>query len=76
MGRLSAVSPLFEAGNVFLPEARWTADFVEELTRFPNTGNDDQVDACTQALLYLPRQSSRIMEYYRELAEKAKGRIG
>jgi predicted phage terminase large subunit-like protein len=76
VGRLSAVSPLFEAGNVFLPEARWTADFVEELTRFPNTGNDDQVDACTQALLYLPRQSSGIMEYYRELAEKAKGRIG
>lgn len=72
IGRLYGISPLFEAGNVFVPEsARWVGDFVEELTRFPSAANDDQVDACTQALLYLRRQSSGIMEYYRELAEKA-----
>jgi predicted phage terminase large subunit-like protein len=73
MGRLNGVSPLFEAGNVFLPErAPWLGDFVEELTRFPNATNDDQVDACTQALLYIRRQSSGIQEYYREMAEKMK----
>jgi predicted phage terminase large subunit-like protein len=72
-GRLHAVSPLFQAGNVFLPEARWVGDFVEELTRFPKAANDDQVDACTQALLYMQPQYSGIQEYYRELAEKARG---
>jgi predicted phage terminase large subunit-like protein len=72
MGRLNGASPLFEAGNVFLPErAQWVGDFVEELTRFPNAANDDQVDACTQALLYMRRQSSGLQEYYREMAEKA-----
>ena len=72
-GRLHAVSPLFEAGNVFLPEGRqWVGDFVEELTRFPNAANDDQVDACTQALLYFRRQGGGILDYYREMAEKAR----
>lgn len=75
-GRLNAVSPLFQAGNVFLPEpskAPWIGDFVEELTRFPKAANDDQVDACTQALLYIRRQTSGIIEYYRQLAEKQTG---
>jgi predicted phage terminase large subunit-like protein len=75
-GRLNAVSPLFEAGNVLLPEltmAPWVGDFVEELTRFPNAAHDDQVDACSQALLYMKRQSSGILEYYRQEAEKLRG---
>jgi predicted phage terminase large subunit-like protein len=73
-GRLNAVSPLFEAGNVFLPEpsiAPWVGDFAEELTRFPRAVNDDQVDACTQALLYIRRQTCGVIEYYRQLAKRA-----
>jgi predicted phage terminase large subunit-like protein len=79
MGRLHAVSPLFEAGNVFLPDptaggsGRWAGDFVEELTRFPNASHDDQVDACTQALMYMRRQGGGILQYYKEMAEQARG---
>jgi predicted phage terminase large subunit-like protein len=72
-GRLNAVSPLFEAGNVFLPEpsiAPWVGDFVDELTRFPNAVHDDQVDACTQALWYIRRQTSGVIEYYRQLGRQ------
>jgi predicted phage terminase large subunit-like protein len=83
MGRLHAVSPLFEAGNVFLPEAtaggsqaRWVGDFIEELTRFPNAAHDDQVDACTQALMYMRRQGGGILQYYKEEAERVRGQIG
>lgn len=52
--RLAAVSPQFEAGNVYFPDpsiAPWVHDLVEELVTFPNGANDDQVDATTQALL-------------------------
>jgi len=75
VGRLHAVSPLFEAGNVFLPEsAPWVGDFVEELTRFPGGLHDDQVDACTQALLYFRRQFNAMFMYYKGLSEQVKRR--
>jgi len=53
IARTYAVSPLAEAGNVYLPDpsiASWIHDFVEECSAFPNGTHDDQVDACTQAL--------------------------
>jgi predicted phage terminase large subunit-like protein len=51
--RLIAVSPLIEAGNVYIPDrsvASWVDDFVEEVVNFPAAANDDQVDAMTMAL--------------------------
>ena len=30
----------------------WVGDFVEECAKFPNATNNDQVDACTQAINY------------------------
>ena len=55
--RCSAVSPLFEAGNVFInPDASWTDKYIDELCTFPNAKNDDQVDATAQALLTLSRR--------------------
>lgn len=50
--RANAVTPLFEAGNVFFPPVStpWVADLVDELLRFPRAAHDDQVDALTQAL--------------------------
>jgi predicted phage terminase large subunit-like protein len=54
--RASAVSWLFEAGNVWLPSpqaAPWINDYIDELTSFPNAAHDDQVDATTQALARL-----------------------
>jgi predicted phage terminase large subunit-like protein len=50
--RVNAVSPVIEAGNVYLPDGvAWVNDFVEECSAFPNGAHDDQVDAMSQALL-------------------------
>jgi len=49
--RVNAVTPLLEAGKVYLPEsAPWLFDFVDELSSFPSGAHDDQVDSLTQAL--------------------------
>jgi predicted phage terminase large subunit-like protein len=54
VSRAHATSPLIESGRVFLPaEAPWLADFVDEMTSFPQSSHDDMVDAITQALNYL-----------------------
>lgn len=54
IARAAAVSPLIEAGNIYLPHpeyAPWVHDFIEECVAFPNGAHDDQVDAMTQALI-------------------------
>lgn len=59
--RLTAVSPLFEAGNVWLPDpsiAPWVHDYIEELTTFPRSAHKDQVDATSQALLVLSERKT------------------
>lgn len=63
-GRAHAVTPLFLAGNVLLPrQLEWVGDYVEEFVKFPKAKNDDQVDATTQALIYLTSKStSRLKE--------------
>lgn len=48
--RASAIAPLVEAGNVHLPDLPWADDLIEEAAAFPNSANDDRVDALTQAL--------------------------
>jgi predicted phage terminase large subunit-like protein len=56
IARAEAVTPLLEAGRVFLPDpqsAPWVNDFLDEASAFPNGQFDDQVDACTMALNYL-----------------------
>lgn len=63
--RAHAVSPDIEAGNVYIPDpsiAPWVHDFVEECANFPNSANDDQVDAMSQALDRF--QSSKIMSIW------------
>lgn len=49
--RVNLVSPMGEAGKVWLPEGQpWVKDVVDELTSFPNGPHDDIVDATTQHL--------------------------
>lgn len=51
--RAHVITPLFEAGNVYLPcfeMAPWVTDFESEVLSFPSAAHDDQVDAMTQAL--------------------------
>jgi predicted phage terminase large subunit-like protein len=65
VARTQAVTPLIEAGKVFLPEsAPWLADFLDELAAFPTGVHDDVVDSVTQALNYLRHQKSNTVEVY------------
>lgn len=53
IARVSAVSPLIEAGNVYLPSPAvcpWVTEFIEQCAAFPNGANDDDVDSMSQAL--------------------------
>jgi predicted phage terminase large subunit-like protein len=54
ISRAHAVSPLVEAGRVFLPKAApWIPEFLDEVSQFPSGAHDDIVDSTTQALNYL-----------------------
>jgi predicted phage terminase large subunit-like protein len=58
IARVHAISPLVEAGNVFLPHpdnAPWIEEFILQCARFPNATHDDFVDSLTQALSRLSR---------------------
>lgn len=62
--RLSAVSPMIEAGNVYIPEkATWKEDFLKEVMLFPRAKNDDVVDAMTQALLKMEKCRKRTIQF-------------
>ncbi len=69
VARAAAVSPLIEAGNVYLPHplhAPWVNDFIEECVAFPNGAHDDQVDAMTQALLRWNMAPTERVVYFME----------
>jgi predicted phage terminase large subunit-like protein len=52
--RLHAQSAIFEQGFVLLPSsAPWLTEYVTEITGYPGTKHDDQVDSTTQALAYM-----------------------
>jgi predicted phage terminase large subunit-like protein len=62
VSRATAASALVEAGRVHLPQpqtAAWVADFLDEVSVFPNAAHDDQVDALsTSAELSALRDAS------------------
>lgn len=54
--RANAISPLYQAGNVFHPPLLgnpWVVGMEDEMLSFPNAKHDDRVDAASQALLHL-----------------------
>lgn len=52
--RASAVQPMIESGHVLLPDgAPWLIDYISEFATFPAGSHDDQVDALSQALIYM-----------------------
>jgi predicted phage terminase large subunit-like protein len=72
VARAHAVSPLIEAGNVYLPHPDWqpwVRDFIEECVQFPNGAHDDQVDAMTQALLRWHMAQEETIICLREIEE-------
>jgi predicted phage terminase large subunit-like protein len=51
ISRVNAVTDLFSAGIVWVPDRRWAWEVVEECNDFPSGTHDDLVDATTLALL-------------------------
>lgn len=65
VARAHAVTPLWEAGNVFIPHKSlypWVQAYIDELTAFPNAKHDDQVDSTTQALRELMGANNKLWE--------------
>jgi len=55
--RAVTVTPICESGNVYLAEnAPWRDSFIDETANFPKGNHDDQVDAVTQAIIYLEEE--------------------
>ena len=73
--RLHAQTTAIENGFVYIPEtAPWLAEYLHEMTVFPNGKHDDQVDSTAQFLDWFktPMPHSGIFEYYRREAERLK----
>ena len=63
--RLSIVSPMFEGGEIFVPEkAPWLMEFIDELLRFPQARFDDQVDSVTQYLNWHRNSGKPLFEVF------------
>jgi hypothetical protein len=75
--RLHAQTAMIENGFVAIPQsAPWLAEYLHEMTVFPNGKHDDQVHSTAPFLDWFkkPFPNQGIFEYYRRLAEEAKQR--
>ena len=71
--RLNAQTAVLESGFVHIPEtAPWLAEYLHELTVFPNGKHDDQADSTAQFLDWCkkPFPGQGIYEYYRQCAQE------
>jgi len=74
--RLHAQTATIENGFVYLPtSAPWLAEFLHELSVFPNGRHDDQVDSMAQAIAWSKQrpQYTGFLDYMREEAERVRG---
>ena len=75
--RMHAQTAMIENGFVSIPQnAPWLAEYLHEMTVFPNGKHDDQVDSTAQFLDWFkkPFPSQGIFEYYRRLAQETEQR--
>ena len=74
--RMHAQTAMIENGFVHLPKAApWLAQYLHEMTTFPNGRHDDQVDSTAQMLDWFkrgagPTSNAGIFELYRQRAEE------
>jgi predicted phage terminase large subunit-like protein len=72
--RMHAQTAMIENGFVHVPErAPWLAQYLHELTAFPDGKHDDQVDSTAQMLDWFKaagREPGGFYGYYRALAEE------
>ena len=63
VARVHAVSPMIEAGHVFVPErGPWVEDYLDQWTAFPTGRHDDMVDSSSQALSWLLNANGAVAE--------------
>lgn len=56
IARANSVTPICEAGKVFLPEGEpWVIEYIDQMSKFPNAAHDEDVDCTSQALSYMSR---------------------
>jgi hypothetical protein len=75
--RLHAQTAMIENGFVSIPQsAPWLAQYLHEMTVFPNGKHDDQVDSTAQFLDWFkkPFPGQNVFELYRGYAEPAEQR--
>ncbi|HEX4605333.1 MAG TPA: phage terminase large subunit, partial [Candidatus Angelobacter sp.] len=71
IARAQATAPLWEAGSIELPDpqvfaANWVEDYVHNVCAFPKAAHDDDMDATSQALIYMrTRLGGGIVDFYR-----------
>src|SRR5262249_9530442 len=66
---------MIENGFVYIPErAPWLAEYLHEMTVFPNGKHDDQVDSTAQFLDWFKRPVpyQGLLDYYRMMTENLK----
>ena len=64
--RAAAQTASFEAGKVWFPTAAtWLNEYLRELTTFPGSKFDDQVDSTTQALEFLTGKQAKLFTWAR-----------
>jgi predicted phage terminase large subunit-like protein len=69
--RANSVESLWSTKKIFLPDPQrqpWVNDFIQELTEFPSSLHDDQVDAMTQGLIWLRERSQRWLIFEKSMA--------
>ena len=65
-GRAFAVSPDFEAGNIWLPHphlAPWVESYLEQLAQFPKGAYSDDMDATSQAILEMRKRVNVLVQH-------------
>jgi predicted phage terminase large subunit-like protein len=71
IARAQATAPLWESGSIELPDPQifgctWIEDYLHNICTFPKAAHDDDVDATSQALIYMRnRLGGGIVEFYR-----------
>ncbi len=74
LARAQATAPLWESGSIELPDPQlfgchWVEDYLHNICTFPKAAHDDDVDATSQALIYMRnRLGGGIIDFYRQQA--------
>ncbi|HWF05104.1 MAG TPA: phage terminase large subunit [Candidatus Angelobacter sp.] len=77
IARAQATAPLWEAGSIELPDPQifgttWMEDYLHNICAFPKAAHDDDMDATSQALIYMrSRLGGGIVDFYRQQASMA-----